>query len=117
MDTFPAGDPPMRRTPDVVTLRDDRLDRREFLARAAAAGLCAAVAPLALRADEPAPTTGRRISYFMNGEIHVNVPGRPEGSPLTTGHMDFKPSWSKTGDMLVCFRRTKDDTVTVRWKS
>src|SRR5262245_3823978 len=117
MDTFPSGDPPMRRTPDAVTLRDDRPDRREFLARAAAAGLCAAAAPLTLRADEPAPTTGRRISYFRNGEIHVNVPGRPEGTPLTAGHMDFKPSWSKTGDMLVCFRRTKDDPVTVDWKS
>ncbi len=45
-------------------------------------------APLILRADEPVPTTGRRISYFMNGEIHVNVPGRPEGKPLTTGVQD-----------------------------
>ena len=76
-----------------------------------------AAAPLPLRADEPVPTTGGRISYFVNGEIHVNVPGRPEGKPLTTGHMDFKPSWSKTGDMLVCFRRTNDDPVTVNWKS
>ena len=31
--------------------------------------------------------------------------------------MDFKPSWSKTGNMLVCFRRLKDDPVTVNWKS
>ena len=31
--------------------------------------------------------------------------------------MDFKPSWSKTGDMLVCFRRLKDDPVTVNWKT
>ena len=31
--------------------------------------------------------------------------------------MDFKPSWSKTGNMLVFFRRTKDDPVTVNWKS
>lgn len=31
--------------------------------------------------------------------------------------MDFKPSWSKTGNMLVCFRRTKDDPVTVHWKT
>ena len=60
---------------------------------------------------------GPRISYFCNGEIHVNELGKPEGKPLTTGHMDFKPSWSKTGDMLVCFRRTKDDPVTVNWKS
>ena len=53
----------------------------------------------------------------MNGEIHVNEVGKPEGKPLTTGHMDFKPSWSKTGNMLVCFRRIKDDPVTVNWKS
>ena len=107
----------MRRTPDAMTLRDDRLGRREFLTRAAAAGLGAVAAPRLMRADEPGPARGGRISYFVNGEIHVNVPGRPEGTPLTTGHMDFKPSWSKTGDMLVCFRRTKDDPVTVKWKS
>ena len=44
---------------------------------------------------------------LLNGEIHVNEIGKPEGKPLTTGHMDFKPSWSKTGNKLVCFRRTK----------
>jgi Tol biopolymer transport system component len=44
-------------------------------------------------------------------------PGKPDGKPLTTGHMDFKPSWSKTSDMLVCFRRIKDDPVTANWKS
>ena len=48
-----------------------------------------------------------RISYYMNGEIHVKSLGEPDGKPLTAGYMDFKPSWSKTGDMLVCFRRTK----------
>ena len=53
----------------------------------------------------------------MNGEIHVKEVGKPDGKPLTTGHMDFKPSWSKTGNMLVCFRRTKNDPVTVNWKS
>ena len=42
-----------------------------------------------------------RGSYYVNGEIHVNTYGQPEGKPLTTGHHDFKPSWSKTGDMLV----------------
>jgi len=58
-----------------------------------------------------------RGSYFVNGEIHVNTYGRPEGKPLTSGHQDFKPSWSKTGDMLVFFRRLKNDPVTVNWKT
>ena len=56
-------------------------------------------------------STGYRGSYFVNGEIHVNIYGMPEGKPLTTGHQDFKPSWSKTGDMLAFFRRLKDDPV------
>ena len=46
-----------------------------------------------------------RISYFKNGEIHVNQLGQPDKKPLTSGHWDFKPSWSKTGDKLVFFRR------------
>jgi Tol biopolymer transport system component len=100
-----------------MTIPDDRLGRREFLTRAAATGLGAVAAPHLVRADESALARDGRISYCVNGEIHVNVLGRPEGTPLTTGHMDFKPSWSKTGDMLVCFRRTKDDPVTVNWKS
>jgi len=58
-----------------------------------------------------------RGSYFVNGEIHVNTYGTPEGKPLTTGHQDFKPSWSKTGDMLVFFRRLKNHPVTVMWKT
>ena len=58
-----------------------------------------------------------RGSYFVNGEIHVNMYGTPEGRPLTSGHQDFKPSWSKTGDMLVFFRRLKNDPVTVNWKT
>ena len=56
-----------------------------------------------------------RISYYKNGEIHVGVPGEPEGKPLTTGHWDFKPSWSKTGNHLVFFRRLKDDPVVTNW--
>ena len=58
-----------------------------------------------------------RGSYYMNGEIHVNTYGTPEGKPLTTGHWDFKPSWSKTGDMLVFFRRLKNDPVVTNWKT
>jgi hypothetical protein len=103
-----------------MNLRPSTLDRREFLKRTAqaSAGLAASIGvPFAARAEETARPRGARISYYCNGEIHVNVPGQPEGKPLTTGHVDFKPSWSKTGDMLVCFRRTKDDPVTVNWKS
>jgi Tol biopolymer transport system component len=102
-----------------------QLCRREFLKRATqataaaalSAGMGAAVAPLSARAGEPAAQRRPRISYFCNGEIHVNEPGKAEGKPLTTGHMDFKPSWSKTGNMVVCFRRTKDDPDTLKWKS
>ena len=61
--------------------------------------------------------TGFKGSYYMNGEIHVNTYGTPEDKPLTRGHWDFKPSWSKTGDMLVFFRRLKNHRVTVMWKT
>lgn len=54
-------------------------------------------------------------SYYRDGEIFVNTYGEPEGKPLTTGHWDFKPSWSKTGDMLVFFRRLKNDPVVTNW--
>jgi Tol biopolymer transport system component len=108
-----------------VNKTNDQLSRREFLKRAAqattamaaSAGLGSALAPLLVRAGEADSRRGSRISYFCNGQIHVNEVGKPEGKPLTTGHQDFKPSWSKTGNMLVCFRRIKDDPVTVNWKS
>ncbi len=58
-----------------------------------------------------------RISYYKNGEIHVGVPGEPDGKPLTTGHMDFKPAWSTAGNHLVFFRRLKDDPVVTNWIS
>ncbi|MBL7115693.1 MAG: ankyrin repeat domain-containing protein [Kiritimatiellae bacterium] len=58
-----------------------------------------------------------RGSYFKNGEIHVNTYGTPEGKPLTSGHQDFKPSWSKTGDRLIFFRRLKNDPVVTNWKT
>lgn len=61
--------------------------------------------------------TDYRGSYFVNGEIHVNTYGMPEGKPLTTGYQDFKPSWSKTGNMLVFFRRLKNDPVVTNWKT
>lgn len=64
---------------------------------------------------EEVKATGYRGSYFKNGEIHVNEYGTPEGKPLTSGHQDFKPSWSQTGDMLVFFRRLKHDPVVTNW--
>jgi hypothetical protein len=60
---------------------------------------------------------GLRASYYKDGEIHVNVLGAPESKPLTTGHWDFKPSWSLTGDHLVFFRRYKDDPDVNNWIS
>jgi Tol biopolymer transport system component len=96
---------------------NDQITRHEFLRRTAAFAGLGALAPRILRADEAAAPRRSRISYYCNGEIHVGEPGQPEGTPLTTGHWDFKPSWSKTGDMLVCFRRLKDDPVTINWLS
>lgn len=101
------------------------LRRREFLvqtARRTAAitaslGMGSAIVPLLGRAEESSPPRAARISYYCNGEIHVNEVGKPEGTPVTTGHWDFKPSWSTTDDMLVCFRRLQDDPVTVKWKT
>jgi hypothetical protein len=99
--------------------------RREFLTRALrvsagavfSAGITAVATPRVVGADKPTAGRRSRISYFCDGEIHVNEVGKPEGKPLTTGHVDFKPSWSSTGDMLVCFRRTRDDPITANWKS
>ena len=69
-------------------------------------------------ADTNRPNSeGFRGSYFVNGEIHVGVYGEPDGTPLTKGHWDFKPSWSKTGDMLVFFRRLKNDPDVAKWKT
>ena len=110
---------------DAMKPYNDHLCRREFLTRATqatvavatSAGMGSLAAPLSARAGEASPPRAPRISYYVNGEIHVNEIGKPEGTPLTTGHMDFKPSWSKTGDKLVFFRRYKDDPVTVNWLS
>ena len=58
-----------------------------------------------------------RASYYKDGEIHINTLGQPERKPLTTGHWDFKPSWSKTGDKLVFFRRLVNAKETHNWKT
>jgi len=100
----------------MLNTHTNQLGRREFLAKAVQ-GTAALAASVAAPRSARAAATGSRISYYKNGEIHVNELGKPEGTPLTTGHMDFKPSWSKTDNMLVCFRRTKDDPITVNWKS
>ena len=90
--------------------------RREFLkATAQSATALALLGGNWSRADEVRRPS--RISYYKNGEIFVGTPGAPEGKPLTTGHVDFKPSWSKTGDLLVCFRRLVDDPETQKWKT
>ncbi len=58
---------------------------------------------------------GHRASYYKDGEIHVTDLGQPEGKAITTGHWDFKPSWSMTGDHLVFFRRLQNDPVVSNW--
>jgi len=74
--------------------------------------LCAlgALCGASLNAAEP-----YRASYYKDGEIHITVLGQPEGKAITTGHWDFKPSWSITGDHLVFFRRLKNDPVVINW--
>ena len=58
-----------------------------------------------------------RAAYYKNGEIHVNILGTPEVKPITKGHWDFKPSWSKTGDKLVFFRRLVNTKEVSNWKT
>ncbi len=70
----------------------------------------------ALAADPTIPTH-LRAAYAMNGEIHVNHLGKPEGKPVTSGHSDMKPSWSKTGDRLVFFRALAMPEVIPDWKT
>ena len=53
-----------------------------------------------LHTSPVAAEEGHRSSYYKDGEHHVNVLGTPEEKAITTGHWDFKPSWSKTGDMV-----------------
>lgn len=94
-----------------MNTHNEQFTRREFLTTAAAfAGL-----PLIASAGETTAPRRSRISYYCNGELHVGVPGQPEGKPLTTGYWDFKPSWSKTGDTLVFFRRLKNDRDVSKW--
>jgi Tol biopolymer transport system component len=61
--------------------------------------------------------TPYRGSYTLNGQIHVNRFGNRESKPITRGFKDYKPSWSKTGDLLVFFRKIKDDPEIAKWKT
>lgn len=95
------------------------LVRRRFLVHTVPA-VAASTAHIAWPAvgnghERASPAT--RIAYFCDGEIFVTEVGKPEGQPITSGHWDFKPSWSLADDMLVCFRRLKDDPVTEKWRT
>ena len=68
-------------------------------------------------ATEAESPVGLKGSYAVNGELHVNTFGTPEGKPITTGHQDMKPSWSKTGGMLVFFRVTEFAREVPDWKT
>jgi len=72
-------------------------------------------------ARQPVTPTGYRGAYYMNGRIYVNEFGTPEEKPLIVppvpAQEDFKPSWSKTGNMLVFFRRLKNAPVVTNWKT
>ena len=79
----------------------------------------ASIAPglLLLATHLSAAEEGHRAAYYKDGELHVNVLGTPEGKPLTSGHWDFKPSWSATGDKLVFFRRLVNNKEVSKWKT
>jgi len=99
-----------------MSTRSEKTTRRDFLQSAVAfLGTGAALAPSIVCGSEAAHPYRSRISYYCNGEIHVNLPGQAEGKPLTRGHWDFKPSWSKIGDMLVFFRRLMNDPDVSKW--
>jgi len=82
--------------------------------------LCCTAATVSARAGD---TGGDyRFSYYANGRICIGSIGQLDGrNPVTVpdgkGQADFKPSWSKTGDRLVFFRRVKNDPVVTNWKT
>ncbi|MCP4722820.1 MAG: hypothetical protein GY860_25480 [Desulfobacteraceae bacterium] len=66
--------------------------------------------------------TNYTFSYYANGRICIDSLGELNGrDPVTVPHdkgqEDFKPSWSKTNDMLVFFRRVKNDPVVSNWRT
>jgi len=88
--------------------------RREFLQGAACAVLSTGLAWSTWEGPF-ANQRGSRISYYCDGELHVSLPGKSEIQRLTTGHWDFKPSWSMTDDRLVFFRRLINDPDVGKW--
>ncbi len=59
-----------------------------------------------------------RAAYTVNDEIYVNNLGSPEGSPITSGHPDYKPSWSADGKWIVFFRIMANPGWDIsRWKT
>lgn len=64
-----------------------------------------------------ATKTDLKGAYSVNGELHVNIFGTPESKPVTSGHQDMKPSWSKMGGMLVFFRVTEFARDIPDWKT
>lgn len=95
-----------------MTASRQSMRRRDFLFSAGALAL----APFAF-ADAEKPARRSRISFYRDGEIHVGFPGESASQALTTGHWDFKPSWSRTDDLLVCFRRLQNDPDPMKWKT
>lgn len=69
------------------------------------------------RTGAPAVATSLRGVYSVNGELHINTFGAREGRPITRGHQDMKPSWSKTGGKIVFFRVTKFAPKVSNWKT
>lgn len=67
--------------------------------------------------DAKGAEKNHRAAYYKDGEIHVNILGAPEVKPITQGHWDFKPSWSKTGNKLVFFRRLVNAKEVSNWKT
>ena len=66
--------------------------RHTLMVAALLAPALAAVSLLAGDGSEVTTPEGFRGSYFVDGQIHVNVYGTSEGKALTTGQWDFKPS-------------------------
>ena len=56
-------------------------------------------------------------AYTVDGQIYINTFGKPEGKPITRGHEDMKPSWSKTGGKIVFFRVIKKAKEIHNWKT
>ncbi len=99
-------------------------ERRDFLKKSSVAlttlGSSSLSSSLLLPSNafaEEANSKPLRASYFCNGELHIGEIGKGEGTAITKGFMDFKPSWSRTEDKLIFFRRIKDSMAVNNWKT